>query len=130
VLLIGERAMHDSIRVLVVGHSDTGRFLAQKLLDEFDLEFTWESVSSEPQLRVVAEAFDPSIVLCVDETATNSSPASLDMLRLLCTQKPVILISEVSVADEMGVSKSVELRPKSDELFLEAAAGPGAIEPQ
>jgi diguanylate cyclase (GGDEF)-like protein len=120
--------MHDSIRVLVVGHSDTGRFLAQKLLDEFDLEFTWESVSSEPQLRVVAEAFDPSIVLCVDETATNSSPASLDMLRLLCTQKPVILISEVSVADEMGVSKSVELRPKSDELFLEAAAGPGAIE--
>jgi diguanylate cyclase (GGDEF)-like protein len=112
--------MHDSIRVLVVGHSDTGRFLAQELLDDFDLEFTWESVSSAPELRVVAEAFDPGIVLCVDETATNSSQASLDMLRLLCTQKPVILISEVSVADEMGVHKSAELRPKS---------GPVAIEP-
>jgi diguanylate cyclase (GGDEF)-like protein len=121
--------MHDSIRVLVVGHSDTGRLLAQELLDDFDLEFTWECVSSAPELRVVAEAFDPGIVLCVDGTATNSSHASLDMLRLLCTQKPVILISEVIVADEMGVNKSAQLRPKSDELFVEAAACPGAIEP-
>lgn len=106
----------------MVGHSDTGRFLAQKLLDDFDLEFTWESVSSEPELRVVAEAFDPSIVLCVDETATNSSHASLDMLRLLCTQKPVILISEVTVADELGVCKTAELRAVSAAPAPEAVA--------
>jgi diguanylate cyclase (GGDEF)-like protein len=121
--------MHDSIRVLVVGHSDTGRFLAQKLLDDFDLEFTWESVSSEPELRVIAEEFDPSIVLCVDEAATNSPHASLDMLRLLCTQKPVILISELSVADALGVSKSTELRAKPDEPAPQAAARTAAIEP-
>jgi diguanylate cyclase (GGDEF)-like protein len=121
--------MHDSIRVLVVGHSDTGRFLAQKLLDDFDLEFTWESVSSEPELRVIAEEFDPSIVLCVDETATNSSRASLDMLRLLCTQKPVILISEVSVADGLGVSKTAELRAMSAAPAPQAAARHAAIEP-
>jgi len=121
--------MHDSVRVLVVGHSDTGRFLAQELLDDFDLEFTWESVSSEPELRAIAEEFDPSIVLCVDETATNSSHASLDMLRLLCTQKPVILISEVSVADGLGVSKTAELRAKSDAPAPQAAARSAAIEP-
>ncbi len=121
--------MHDSIRVLVVEHSDAGRFLAQKLLEDFDLEFSWQSVSSEPELRVIAEEFDPSIVLCVDDTATNSSHASLDMLRLLCTQKPVILISEVSVADELGVSKAAQLRPKCGEPSFHAGAGAAAIEP-
>ncbi|MEP6549301.1 MAG: GGDEF domain-containing phosphodiesterase [Gammaproteobacteria bacterium] len=105
--------MHDSIRVLVVEHSDTGRFLAQRLLDDFDLEFTWQCVASEPELRVVAEEFDPNIVLCVDQTAANASHASLDMLRLLCTRKPVILISEISAANELGVSRAAELRPQT-----------------
>jgi hypothetical protein len=39
------------------------------------------------------------------------------------------MISEVSVADGLGVSKSAQLRPKYDELLLGAAARPAAFEP-
>ena len=115
--------MDDSIRVLVVEHSDTGRFLAQQLLDDFDLEFAWESVASEPELRIVAQEFNPTIVLCVDETATNSSHAALDTLRLLSTQKPVILISEVCTANALGVSNTdIPLRPNCSVLPPDSSA--------
>jgi diguanylate cyclase (GGDEF)-like protein len=115
--------MDDSIRVLVVEHSDTGRFLAQQLLDDFDLEFAWESVASEPELRIVAQEFNPTIVLCVDETSTNSSHAALDTLRLLSTQKPVILISEVCTANALGVSNTdIPLRPNRGDLPPDSGA--------
>jgi diguanylate cyclase (GGDEF)-like protein len=91
--------MADAIRVLVVEHHKTGGLLGQQLLEDFGLDFTWSCVASEPEMRTVAEEFNPTIVLCVDETAANASRASLDMLRLLTAQAPVILISELSVSD-------------------------------
>ena len=65
--------MRDAIRVLVIEDHNSDRFIAQQLLREYDLEFTWQRVASEPELRAIARAFNPSLVFCADELAMNRS---------------------------------------------------------
>jgi hypothetical protein len=90
-----ERAMDLSIRILIVGHSNTGRHLVGQLLEDFELEFTWQLAFSDSELRVMARQFGPHIVLFADESSSNSPHASLDTLRLLCPRRPAIFIAEL-----------------------------------
>jgi EAL domain-containing protein (putative c-di-GMP-specific phosphodiesterase class I) len=91
--------MRDAIRVLVIEDHNSDRFIAQQLLREYDLEFTWQRVASEPELRAIARAFNPSLVFCADELAMNSRYAALDMLRLLALRTVAIHVAEVGDMD-------------------------------
>src|ERR1700710_2589369 len=94
-----ERAMRDPIRVLVIEDHKSDRFIAQQLLREYDLEFTWQRVSSEPELRAIAQEFKPSMVFCADELAMSSRHAALDMLRLLALRTVSIHVAEIGDMD-------------------------------
>jgi EAL domain-containing protein (putative c-di-GMP-specific phosphodiesterase class I)/GGDEF domain-containing protein len=130
--------MKDPIRVLVIEDRKSDRFMAQQLLVNYDLDFTWQHVASESELRSVARGFDPSLVFSADELTLNSRPAALDMLRLLSLQTVVIHVAEVdghggrppSVDDASldwkpahlaGLSAARQAAPHADAA---AAAGP------
>jgi EAL domain-containing protein (putative c-di-GMP-specific phosphodiesterase class I)/PAS domain-containing protein len=87
--------MYRPIRVLIIEHRRADRWITQQLLADYDLDFTWRCVGSERELRTVASAFDPDVVLCTDDLSMTSNQAVLDAMRLLCSQTPVILVSSV-----------------------------------
>jgi EAL domain-containing protein (putative c-di-GMP-specific phosphodiesterase class I)/GGDEF domain-containing protein len=87
--------MKEPIRVLVIEDRKSDRFMAQQLLLNYELDFTWQHVASESELRSVARGFDPSLVFSADELTLNSRSAALDMLRLLSLQSVVIHVAEV-----------------------------------
>jgi GGDEF domain-containing protein len=92
---VGRVLMKDPIRVLVIEDRKSDRFMAQQLLLNYELDFTWQHVASESELRSVARGFDPSLVFSADELTLNSRSAALDMLRLLSLQSVVIHVAEV-----------------------------------
>ena len=91
--------MEDPMRVLVVEHRHADRGIAEQMLADYDLDFSWQCVESPLELRQVAADFGPNIVLCTDDVSMTSSHAVLDALRLLCSQAPVILVSSVRETD-------------------------------
>ena len=48
--------MKDPIRVLVIEDRKSDRFIAQQLLGNYELDFTWQHVASESELRTIARA--------------------------------------------------------------------------
>jgi EAL domain-containing protein (putative c-di-GMP-specific phosphodiesterase class I)/PAS domain-containing protein len=87
--------MYGPIKVLIVEHRRADRWITQQLLAHYDLDFIWRCVGSERELRTLASAFAPDVVLCTDDLSMTSNQAVLDAMRLLCSQTPVILISSV-----------------------------------
>jgi EAL domain-containing protein (putative c-di-GMP-specific phosphodiesterase class I)/PAS domain-containing protein len=87
--------MSGPTKVLIIEHRHADRWITQQLLADYDLDFIWRCVGSERELRTVASAFDPDVVLCTDDLSMTSNQAMLDAMRLLCSRTPVILISSV-----------------------------------
>jgi EAL domain-containing protein (putative c-di-GMP-specific phosphodiesterase class I)/PAS domain-containing protein len=87
--------MEDAVRVLVVEQRAADHRIAKQLLTDYDLEFKWQSAASLREMRSIAKAFDPGIVLCTDDLSTTSGQVLLGAMRLLCSRAPVILISSV-----------------------------------
>ena len=108
--------MKDPIRVLVIEDSKSDRFIAQQLLGNYELDFTWQHVASESELRAIAEGFDPTLVFSANELTLNSRSAALDMLRLLSLQPVVILVAEVDGLDESALSNVAALQWKPAHL--------------
>src|SRR5271154_7106861 len=94
-----KRDMENPVRVLVVEHRYADRSIAGQLLMDHDLDFRWQCVASPRELCKLAAEFDPTIVLCTDDLSMGSSHAVLDALRLLCSQRPDILVSSLREAD-------------------------------
>jgi EAL domain-containing protein (putative c-di-GMP-specific phosphodiesterase class I)/PAS domain-containing protein len=101
--------MEEPLRVLVVEHHHADRRVAEHLLRDYDLDFSWQCVASPLELRQVSADFDPNIVLCTDDLSITSSHAVLDSLRLLCSQTPVILVSSVCEVDASAVRNATTL---------------------
>lgn len=98
-----EFSMSGPIKVLIIEHRHADRWITQQLLADYDLDFIWRCVGSERELRTVASAFDPDVVLCTDDLSMTSNQSVLDAMRLLCSQAPVILISSVrEITTPMG----------------------------
>jgi EAL domain-containing protein (putative c-di-GMP-specific phosphodiesterase class I) len=113
--------MKEPIKVLVIEDHRSERFIAQQLLREYDLEFSWQRVASESELRAIAKAFRPSLVFCADELATNSRHAALDMLRLLALRTVEIHVAEVG---DMDISRA----PRPSRLSAGHTAGSDGIQ--
>jgi EAL domain-containing protein (putative c-di-GMP-specific phosphodiesterase class I)/PAS domain-containing protein len=105
---MGATRMDDPMRVLVVEHRHAACWIAEQLLADYELDFSWQCAKSPLELRQIAAEFDPNIVLCTDDVSMTSSRAVLDALRLLCSQTPVILVSSVCEAD-VGAARDATL---------------------
>jgi EAL domain-containing protein (putative c-di-GMP-specific phosphodiesterase class I)/PAS domain-containing protein len=92
---LGFVPMENPTRVLIVERHGKDRLPSNKMLQDFGLEFTWQSVTSEDDLREVARDFDPTLVLCSDEGAANSLHTTRDMLRLLSARTTEVLVCDV-----------------------------------
>ena len=105
--------MKDPIRVLVIEDRKSDRFIAQQLLANYELDFTWQHVASESELRTIAQGFDPGLVFSANELTLNSRSAALDMLRLLSLQPVVIHVAEVDGLDvsALGDVAALQWRP-------------------
>jgi EAL domain-containing protein (putative c-di-GMP-specific phosphodiesterase class I)/GGDEF domain-containing protein len=92
--------------MLIVEHQNSCRFLAERLLADYGLDFTWRHAQSAQELRDIAAEFDPAIVYCADEMPTEARCAALDILRLLSPGAAEVLIVQVgdarSVAPLLG----------------------------
>jgi EAL domain-containing protein (putative c-di-GMP-specific phosphodiesterase class I) len=108
--------MKDPIRILVIEDRKSDRFIAQQLLGNYDVDFTWQHVASESELRTIAQGFDPSLVFSANELTLNSRSAALDMLRLLSLQPVVILVAEVDGLDESTLNDVAALQWKPAQL--------------
>ena len=111
--------MDAPLRVLVVEHRHADRRIAEQLLTDYDLDFSWQRVASPLELRQVAADFDPNIVLCADDMSVTSNHAVLDALRLLCSQTPVILVSSVHEMDASAVRSATTRFRKTIRQSLE-----------
>jgi EAL domain-containing protein (putative c-di-GMP-specific phosphodiesterase class I)/PAS domain-containing protein len=111
--------MEEPLRVFIVEHRHADLCIAGHLLTDYDLDFSWQCVASPLELRQVAAAFDPNIVLCTDDVPLTSSHGMLDSLRMLCSSTPVILVSSVREMDASAVRDATALclktLPKSHE---------------
>jgi CheY-like chemotaxis protein len=105
--------MEEPLRILVVEYRHADRCIAEQLLTDYDLDFSWQCVASPLELRQVAADFDPNIVLCTDDMSMTSRHARLDSLRLLCSQMPVILVSSVCEVDASAVRNATTLFRKT-----------------
>jgi EAL domain-containing protein (putative c-di-GMP-specific phosphodiesterase class I)/PAS domain-containing protein len=105
--------MEEPLRILVVEYRHADRWIAEQLLTDYDLDFSWQCVASPLELRQVAADFDPNIVLCTDDMSMTSRHAGLDSLRLLCSQTPVILVSSVCEVDASAVRNATTLFRKT-----------------
>jgi EAL domain-containing protein (putative c-di-GMP-specific phosphodiesterase class I)/PAS domain-containing protein len=126
--------MEEPLRVLVVEHEHADRCVADYLLREYDLDFTWQSVASPVELGLLSADFDPHIVLCTGDISM-SSDAVLDSLRLLCSQSPVILVSSVCKVDDSAAGNAAapfgKIQRRSIESVSEhAAPQSGSVQPQ
>jgi EAL domain-containing protein (putative c-di-GMP-specific phosphodiesterase class I)/CheY-like chemotaxis protein len=115
------RDMEDPLRVLIVDHHLEDRRIAEHLLTDYDLDFSWRCVASPRELRQVAADFDPNIVLCTADMSMTSRHALLDALRLLCAQTPVILVSSVREMDPSAVRNTTAPFPNAVRPSLEEA---------
>jgi EAL domain-containing protein (putative c-di-GMP-specific phosphodiesterase class I)/PAS domain-containing protein len=113
--------MENPMRVLVVEHRHTNCRIAEQLIADYELDFTWQRVESRLELRRIAADFDPNIVLCTDDVSMTSSRAVLDALRRLCSRTPVILVSSVRGTDESAARDATLLVRKTTGQPLEGA---------
>jgi EAL domain-containing protein (putative c-di-GMP-specific phosphodiesterase class I) len=111
--------MEEPLRVLVVEHRHASRWIAEHLLTDYDLDFSWQCVASPLELRQVAADFDPNIVVCSDDMSMTTSHAVLDSLRLVCSHTPVILVSSVREMDASAARNATAFFPKTLRQSLE-----------
>jgi EAL domain-containing protein (putative c-di-GMP-specific phosphodiesterase class I)/PAS domain-containing protein len=117
--------MEEPLRVLVVEHH-ANRCVAEHLLRDYDLDFGWQCVASQLELRQISADFDPHLVLCTDDISMTWSPAVLDSLRLLCSQTPVILVSSVCAVDASSVGNATALFGKTLGQSIDGASDQAA----
>jgi EAL domain-containing protein (putative c-di-GMP-specific phosphodiesterase class I)/PAS domain-containing protein len=125
--------METPMRVLVVEHRHANCRIAEQLLADYELDFTWQCVESPLELRRIATDFDPNLVLCTDDVSMTSSRAVLDALRRLCSRTPVILVSSVRGTDESAArDATVLIRGAARQPFERAPDRPipGMLPPQ
>lgn len=89
---VREHEMQAPLRVVFIEHGRENYGIAAQLLSEHHLNFSRQCAGSALQLSEIAENFKPHIVLCTDDISTDSNPGVLEVLRLLCSQTPAILV--------------------------------------
>lgn len=94
----GSSAVSNDIRVLIVEHHAASRCLAQRLIANYDLEFSWRYAQSAQELGEIAAAFGPAVVFCADEMPQEARCAALDMLHLLSPGSANVMVVEVGEA--------------------------------
>jgi EAL domain-containing protein (putative c-di-GMP-specific phosphodiesterase class I) len=113
--------MERPLRVLVVEHDHANRCVAEHLLRDYDLDFTWLSVASPLELGHLSADFDPNIVLCTGDISMTSD-AVLDSLRLLCSQTPVIMVSSVCEVNDSAAGNGATLFGKTQRRPIESVS--------
>jgi EAL domain-containing protein (putative c-di-GMP-specific phosphodiesterase class I)/PAS domain-containing protein len=103
--------MQDPLRVVFIEQENHG--IAAQLLSEHHLEFSWQRAGSPRELNEITENFKPQIVLCSDDISMNSNHGILDVLRLLCSQTPAILVSSVFDTRPAVMRQAAPHRPMS-----------------
>lgn len=93
-------ATKNPIRVLIVENRHSKRFVAQQLLNNYDLDFSWQRIGCQSELREIARHFDPSLVYCADDLPADSRADALALLYLLSLQTAVIHVAQTD--DESG----------------------------
>ena len=91
--------MRDPIRALVIEDRRSNRCIAARLLESYDLDFTWQHAASVPALRTVAQAFNPNLVFSANALTASSRPAAVEMLLLMSLRTAVIHVVEVDDLD-------------------------------
>jgi CheY-like chemotaxis protein len=128
--------MEERIKVLLIENRHADPCIAQELLADYDMDVSWQSISSPYELRKIAAAFDPDIVLCADHMSAPSSRALFDALRLLSSRSPIILVSRSVDTDESAMDQTTITAQSSRNaqdamhlqqcfsLILESSTGP------
>ena len=82
--------MANPIRVLIVESHQAEAPVAKQLLNNYDLDFTLQSIDSERELPDVERHFKPDLVYCADDLPAAARSDALSLLYLLCLKTSVI----------------------------------------
>jgi EAL domain-containing protein (putative c-di-GMP-specific phosphodiesterase class I)/PAS domain-containing protein len=107
----------NTIKVLIVEHVDSSRFMARQLVADYDLDFQWRYAQSARELQSIAVEFGPGIVYCADHMAPEARRAAVDTLRLLSPRMASVLIVEVG-GELMAKPPVDELAPDGESFAL------------
>ncbi len=114
--------MQGPLRIVFIEHGQENHEIAAQLLSEHRLDFSRQRVGSPRELSEIAEDFKPHIVLCTDDLSANSNHGILEVLRLLCSQTPVILVSSVYGMHPAIMRQTTLRRPIAAERIAQDAA--------
>jgi EAL domain-containing protein (putative c-di-GMP-specific phosphodiesterase class I) len=114
--------MQAPLRVVFVEYGRENQGTAAQLLSEHHLDFSRQRAGSLRELSEIAENFKPHIVLCTDDISTNSNHGTLDVLRLLCSQTPAILVTGVYDTHPAVMRQTAPRRPVTAERIAQNAA--------
>jgi EAL domain-containing protein (putative c-di-GMP-specific phosphodiesterase class I) len=114
--------MQDPLRVVFIEHCQDDHGIAAQLLSEHHLEFSAQRARSLQELSEIAETFKPHVVLCTDDVSAKSNHRILEVLRLLCSQTPVILVSSVCETHPAATRQAAPHCPTMVERFTQDAA--------
>jgi len=114
--------MQGPLRVIFIEHGQDNHGIAAQLLSEHHLEFSLQRAESQRELSEIAEKFEPQVVLCTDDLTANSTHGILQVLRLLCSQTPVILVSNMYETHPAATGQTARRPPTMAERFTQDAA--------
>jgi EAL domain-containing protein (putative c-di-GMP-specific phosphodiesterase class I) len=114
--------MKNPMRVLIVENRNSKRFVAQQLLNNYDLEFSWQRVASESELREIAQYFNPSLVYCADDLPAESQADAVALLHLLSLQTAVIQVVQTNEERGTTARAPIALKPKPPKMSINGIA--------
>ncbi|HEV7358819.1 MAG TPA: EAL domain-containing protein [Steroidobacteraceae bacterium] len=82
--------MKNPMRVLILENRASKQFIAQQLLNNYDMEFTWQRVACESELRDIVQHISPTLVYRADDLPLDSREDALELLYLLSPKTAVI----------------------------------------
>ena len=110
------------MRVLIVENRNSKRFIAQQLLNNYDLDFSWQRIGCQSELRQIAQHFDPSLVYCADDLPADSRADALALLYLLSLQTALIHIAQTDDDSESTVCAPISFKFKPPKMSINGMA--------
>jgi EAL domain-containing protein (putative c-di-GMP-specific phosphodiesterase class I)/PAS domain-containing protein len=126
--------MNPPLKILLVERRQPDGCLMRALQGDFALDVEWRRVSSETELRLVAREYAATVVLSADDMLGRTPETIVQLLCMLSSQPPQVMICEISDGSAPWIGAAADLarstEPNSDTLHpaaLPAAASTSAM---
>lgn len=124
----GSFVMNLPLKILLVEHRHPDGCLTRALQGDFALDFQWRRVSSENELRIVAREYGATVVLSADDMQGRSPEAVVQMMCMLSSEPPEVMICEISDGSAPWICAAADLANRTVAPLWDASQPPANMQ--